>query len=80
MERRTLAEDDVTLIQLLGEDVHLGWLAGLPADQRSAVEAHVIDERSYPDIAGELGTSETVVRMRVSRGLATLRKRIRSPR
>jgi RNA polymerase sigma factor (sigma-70 family) len=80
MERRALGEEDLALIRLLGEDIHLGWLAQLPADQRSAVEAHVIDERSYPDIAGELGTSETVVRMRVSRGLATLRQRIRGPR
>jgi RNA polymerase sigma factor (sigma-70 family) len=80
MQRRTPGGEDAALIRLLGEDVHLGWLAELPPDQRSAVQAHVVDERSYPDIAGELGTSEVVVRMRVSRGLATLRQRVRSRR
>ena len=80
MERRTLSEDDGALIRLLGEEVTITWLAELPADQRAAIEARVLEERSYPEIAGELGTSEAVVRMRVSRGLAALRTRIRSPR
>lgn len=54
-----------------------GWvielLERLPAPQRDAVRARIVDERSYPDIAGELQTSELVVRQRVSRGLAKLR-------
>jgi RNA polymerase sigma factor (sigma-70 family) len=48
-------------------------LAGLPEDQREAVRARVVDERSYEDIAAELQTSSLVVRKRVSRGLARLR-------
>jgi DNA-directed RNA polymerase specialized sigma24 family protein len=40
----------------------------------------VLDERPYPEIASELGTSETAVRMRVSRGLASLRGRLRNAR
>jgi RNA polymerase sigma factor (sigma-70 family) len=80
MERRTLAEEDGALIRMLGEEVATYWLVELPADQRAAIQARVLDERPYPDIAGELGTSEAVVRMRVSRGLAALRARIRSPR
>ncbi len=54
-----------------------GWvselLERLPPLQREAVRARVVDERSYPDIAGELRTSQLVVRQRVSRGLSRLR-------
>jgi RNA polymerase sigma factor (sigma-70 family) len=48
-------------------------LADLPESMRRALLARVVDEREYPDIAGELGCSEHVVRQRVSRGLARLR-------
>jgi RNA polymerase sigma factor (sigma-70 family) len=54
-----------------------GWLLvlleRLPSEQREAVRARVLDERDYGDIAGELRTSELVVRKRVSRGLSRLR-------
>jgi RNA polymerase sigma factor (sigma-70 family) len=54
-----------------------GWvlelLEQLPPEQREAVRARVLEERSYPDIAGELETSELVIRKRVSRGLSHLR-------
>jgi len=54
-----------------------GWvlelLERLPSLQREAVRARILEERSYPDIAGELQTSELVVRQRVSRGLSKLR-------
>ena len=46
----------------------------LPRDERQAVNARIVDERSYPDIAAELRCSELVVRKRVSRGLARLRR------
>lgn len=51
-------------------------LAELPAEQRQAIEAHVIEERGYAEIAGELRCSEAVVRQRVSRGLRTIRTRL----
>jgi len=76
MERRAPTEDDEALIRVLGDEITLSWLGDLPQDQRVAIQARVLDERSYPDIAGELGTSEAAVRMRVSRGLAALRTRI----
>src|SRR5215218_6885576 len=63
-----------------GEDVTLDRWKQLPADQRTAIQARVLDERPYPEIASELGTSETAVRMRVSRGLASLRRRLRNAR
>ena len=63
-----------------GERWVLEMLDGLPADQREAVRARVLDERKYTDIARELRTSELVVRKRVSRGLAKLRERMEGPR
>jgi DNA-directed RNA polymerase specialized sigma24 family protein len=39
------------------------------------VLARVVDEGSYAEIAAQLKTSQSVVRQRVSRGLATLRNR-----
>jgi RNA polymerase sigma factor (sigma-70 family) len=55
----------------------LKLLARLPADQREALTARVVDERDYAEIAGEISCSESVVRKRVSRGLATLRARLK---
>jgi RNA polymerase sigma-70 factor, ECF subfamily len=47
-------------------------LDGLPAAQRDAVVLRVIDERTYQEIADELGITEQSARTRVSRGLRTL--------
>lgn len=54
----------------------LSVLAELPDDQRTAVEARVLRELDYAQIAAACGASEPVVRKRVSRGLATLRGRL----
>lgn len=61
---------------LVGETPALELVSKLPAEQRDAVTARVIDERDYGEIAAELGLSEQVVRKRVSRGLARLRIRM----
>ena len=77
MERIELSDQDIARIERLGEgDETRALMELLPAEQRSAITAHVIDERPYGEIAGELQTSEAVVRKRVSRGLATMRRRI----
>lgn len=63
--------------ELVGMDDRLQALvAELPAEQRNAVVARIVDERSYEDIAMELRCSESVVRQRVSRGLKTLRSEL----
>lgn len=62
----------------VGSTTHL--LAGLPGETRAAVAARVLDEREYRDIAAELNCSESVVRKRVSRGLASLRTKLRESR
>ena len=77
LERIDLTDEDLERIEQLGEPERASVLVQrLPADQRDAVTAHVVDERSYEDIAGELSTSEAVVRKRVSRGLAAVRVRM----
>ena len=76
MERIALGEDDVARIALLGESSAGTLLEGLAEPQRAAVQAHVVDERGYGEIARELHTTEAVVRKRVSRGLANVRRRM----
>jgi RNA polymerase sigma-70 factor (ECF subfamily) len=76
MERVALDADDTELIGMLGAAAAADLLADLPPDQREAIRAHVIEERDYAEIAGAGRVSEPVVRQRVSRGLATLRRRM----
>ena len=52
-------------------------LAALPAAERDAVRERIVEERTYASIAAELRCSELVVRQRVSRGLARLRKELK---
>ena len=51
-------------------------LASLPHAQREAVWLRVVDELGYPDIAAATNSSEQAVRLRVFRGLRTLRVRL----
>jgi RNA polymerase sigma factor (sigma-70 family) len=51
-------------------------LSQLPPEQREAIELRVLEEEPYAAIAAGVGCSEQVVRQRVSRGLAALRRRI----
>ena len=54
------------------------WLSDLPEDQREAVRRRVLADEDYDAIARELHCSPAVVRQRVSRGIATLRKGLES--
>lgn len=77
MEPLTLEDADLARIEQLGTEASLmSLLDGLPAEQRDAVRARVLEERSYEQIAGELRCSQSVVRKRVSRGLARLREQL----
>jgi RNA polymerase sigma factor (sigma-70 family) len=77
LERLELTDADIERIESLGEISAPALLEGLAPVQREAIQAHVIDERDYAEIAVELETSEAVVRKRVSRGLAAARERMR---
>ncbi|HEX8648118.1 MAG TPA: RNA polymerase sigma factor [Thermoleophilaceae bacterium] len=80
MPPRSLTDEDIERIEELVDVSREGsaeaLVADLPADQREAVLARVVDERDYADIAAELEVSQSVVRQRVSRGLARLRIRL----
>lgn len=77
IERIALTDDDIVRINRLGQpDSVAALVRELPPDQRDAIQAHVVEERGYDEIAAELETSEAVVRKRVSRGLAAIRRRL----
>jgi RNA polymerase sigma-70 factor (ECF subfamily) len=82
--REVVEYDDEALDRIESGVSQTGWvtklLERLPDDQREAVRARILDERPYGEIAGELQTSELVVRKRVSRGLAALRKSLEETR
>jgi RNA polymerase sigma factor (sigma-70 family) len=52
-------------------------LERLSAEQRGAIEGRVLQETEYDELARRLRCSESVVRKRVSRGLAELRARMK---
>ena len=52
-------------------------MAALPGDQRAAVRARVLDDRSYEEIAAAQRISPPAARQRVSRGLAALRAHLK---
>jgi RNA polymerase sigma factor (sigma-70 family) len=54
----------------------LAELAELPAEQRAAVQARVLQGHDYAQIARAGDVSEVVARKRVSRGLSALRERL----
>lgn len=58
---------------LAGAETVTELLAALPAEQRAAVQARIVDDIDYDEIAARSGVSESTVRKRVSRGLAALR-------
>lgn len=77
LERIVLDDEAIERVEALVDDGALvDALAALPPDQRAAIEARIIHERAYDEVAAELGCSPSVVRQRVSRGLRAMRTRI----
>ena len=73
MEPLVLDDELLTRIETMGTSVDT-MLARLTSEQEQAVRARVLEEQDYAVIATRLRCSESVVRQRVSRGLATLRR------
>lgn len=67
----TAAEPDEAWLDGLDEA-----LADLPETQREAIRLRVVDDLAYDQVAASLGTSPEAARVRVHRGLATLRNRL----
>jgi RNA polymerase sigma-70 factor (ECF subfamily) len=77
MERIVVADEHLELIERESTSELERSLMGLPGEQREAIERRVLEEEPYAAIAAQIGCSEQVVRKRVSRGLATLRRKMR---
>lgn len=77
---RAPTADELSVIERLAQGDDGGALtealAGLSEDQRIAVRARVLDERSYEAVSHELGVSQQAARARVSRGLRALRRAV----
>jgi len=67
--------EDLLDAQRLATDLD-ALLQELPEEQREALQARIVDERDYRELAAEWSCSEAVVRQRVSRGLTALRRRL----
>lgn len=80
MEPVVLDDEQLAAIaQHSAEDLEAA-LAATPDSQRDAVIRHIMLDHPYAVIAEDLGTSEQVIRKRVSRGLAHLRAHIEENR
>jgi RNA polymerase sigma factor (sigma-70 family) len=80
IEPLVLSDEAIERIDELGESgsgLVLELLEDLPEDQRVAVRGRIVDERGYGDLAAILSCSPSVARQRVSRGLRTLRDRLK---
>jgi RNA polymerase sigma-70 factor (ECF subfamily) len=69
-----VAVDDVWLAGL-DEDLAAA-IQDLPDGQRRAVELRVLADQAYDDVARELDCTPATARVRVHRGLATIRRRL----
>jgi RNA polymerase sigma factor (sigma-70 family) len=74
MERIVVESEQLELIEHESASELEDALSALPPRQREAIERRVLDEEPYTAIAARIGCSEQVVRKRVSRGLAALRR------
>lgn len=73
-----LTDEDLARVEELSslDGAAISLVDELPSEQREAVLARIVENRSYQELAAELRCSESVVRKRVSRGLRTLRARM----
>jgi RNA polymerase sigma factor (sigma-70 family) len=67
-----LDDDAIEILETTAWAPAIEILETLAPEQRDAITAHHLEERGYTEIAAELECSESVIRKRVSRGLAAL--------
>jgi RNA polymerase sigma factor (sigma-70 family) len=73
-ERIAIDDERLELVELESQSELQRALTDLPSEQREAIERRILEEEPYAAIAERIGCSEQVVRKRVSRGLATLKR------
>jgi RNA polymerase sigma-70 factor (ECF subfamily) len=76
VERIEVSDESLQALEMFRASGVLGLLEDLPEDQREAVRARIVDELGYDQLAASAGISPAAARKRVSRGLATLRRRV----
>jgi RNA polymerase sigma factor (sigma-70 family) len=78
LEPMSLSDGDLERVEELAslDGEILARVEGLPVALREALEARVVRERSYEEIAVELRCSQSVVRQRVSRALKSLKSQM----
>jgi RNA polymerase sigma factor (sigma-70 family) len=72
MQPIQLDDEAIEILETTARTPAIELLETLTPEQRDAVKAHHLEERGYREIAAELRCSESVIRKRVSRGLAAL--------
>lgn len=78
MQPIELDDGAIELLETTANAAAAELLETLAPEQRDAIKARHLDGRAYTEIAAELRCSESVVRKRVSRGLASLQAQLRN--
>ena len=77
MQPVELDDEAIEVLEVTARAPAVELLETLAPEQREAVKARHVDERDYAELAAEFRCSESVVRKRVSRGLAALQAQLR---
>jgi RNA polymerase sigma-70 factor (ECF subfamily) len=78
MQPIELDDEAIEILETTARGAAAELLETLAPEQRDAITAHHLEERGYAEIATELRCSESVIRKRVSRGLAALQVQLRN--
>jgi RNA polymerase sigma-70 factor (ECF subfamily) len=78
MQPIELDDEAIEVLEAMARGPAVELLETLGPSQRDAIKAHHLDERGYTEIAAQLRCSESVIRKRVSRGLAALQAQLRN--
>jgi RNA polymerase sigma factor (sigma-70 family) len=78
MQPIQLDDEAIEILETTARAAAVELLETLAPEQRDAINARHLEDRGYAEIAAELRCSESVIRKRVSRGLAALHAQLRN--
>jgi len=78
MQPVVLDDEAIDILETTARTAAVDLLETLTPEQRDAIKARHLEDRGYAEIAAELRCSESVIRKRVSRGLAALQTQLRN--